>query len=106
MFGVPEAGHFVSRKMSLPVLFVVWNNARWNAVKSATSASTRQPRLPAPTASVHRPRSEHQYHKICEAAGGYGEFVEDPAQVKSAFERALHAVRVEGRQALLNIAGA
>ena len=36
MFGVPEAGHWVSRKMNLPVLYVVWNNSRWNAVQSAT----------------------------------------------------------------------
>ena len=37
MFGVPEAGHWVSRKMNLPVLYVVWNNSRWNAVQSATT---------------------------------------------------------------------
>jgi acetolactate synthase-1/2/3 large subunit len=43
---------------------------------------------------------------ICQSAGGYGERVEDPAEVPAAFERALHAVRVEKRQALLNIIGA
>jgi hypothetical protein len=32
--------------------------------------------------------------------------VDDPAQVPAALERALHAVRVEKRQALLNIVGA
>src|SRR5207302_4066964 len=36
MFGVPTAAHWVSRRMNLPVLYIVWNNARWNAVASAT----------------------------------------------------------------------
>ncbi|HLF72425.1 MAG TPA: hypothetical protein VI759_09770, partial [Dehalococcoidia bacterium] len=46
------------------------------------------------------------FEKIVEAAGGYGERVDDPEQVMGAFERGLHAVKVEGRQALLNIIGA
>src|ERR671924_416006 len=33
MFGAPTAAHWVARRMQLPVLFIVWNNARWNAVK-------------------------------------------------------------------------
>jgi acetolactate synthase-1/2/3 large subunit len=107
MFGVPEAGHFVSRKMNLPVLFVVWNNARWNAVMSATRGV--YPEGHAVTTD-NFPFTDLgpsiEYHKICEAAGGYGELVDDPTQVKAAFERALHAVRVEKRQALLNIVGA
>ena len=43
---------------------------------------------------------------VCQAAGGYGERVDDPAEVPAAIERALHAVRVEKRQALLNFVGA
>ncbi len=43
------------------------------------------------------------FELICQAAGGYGERVEDPAEVPAALERALHAVQKEGRQALLNI---
>ncbi len=107
MFGVPEAGHFVSRKMNLPVLFVVWNNARWNAVKSATVGVYPEGHAVNTNSFPFTDLGPSiEYHKICEAAGGYGELVEDPAQVKAAFERALHAVRVEGRQALLNIVGA
>lgn len=41
-----------------------------------------------------------------QAPGGYGERVEDPSEVAGAIERALHAVQVEKRQALLNIVGA
>ena len=49
---------------------------------------------------------DNKYEMICQASGGYGERVEDPAEVPAAIERALHAVQVEKRQALLNIIGA
>jgi acetolactate synthase-1/2/3 large subunit len=107
MFGVPEAGHWVSRKMNLPVLYVVWNNSRWNAVQTATRGvypDGWQER------TQHRPFSDLSpsldFEMVCQAGGGYGERVEDPAEVPAAIERALHAVRVEKRQALLNIVGA
>jgi acetolactate synthase-1/2/3 large subunit len=107
MFGVPEAGHWVSRKMNLPVLYVVWNNSRWNAVASATRGvypDGWQER------TSHKPFSDLSpsldFDMIVQAAGGYGERVDDPAEVPAAIERALHAVRVEKRQALLNIVGA
>ena len=35
--------------------------------------------------------------------GGYGERVEDPAELPAAFGRAFHAVNIEKRQALLNV---
>jgi acetolactate synthase-1/2/3 large subunit len=43
------------------------------------------------------------YEKIVEASGGYGERVTDPAELPAALQRALHAMRVEKRQALLNV---
>jgi acetolactate synthase-1/2/3 large subunit len=36
MFGNPTPAHFVSEGMKLPVLFVVFNNARWAAVHRST----------------------------------------------------------------------
>jgi len=39
------------------------------------------------------------FEQVCAAAGGYGERVEDPA----ALDRAVRAVTVEKRQALLNV---
>ena len=106
MFGVPEAGHWVSRKMNLPVLYVVWNNARWSAVEGATRSvypegwAVRTDNFPFADLSPSL-----DFEMICQSAGGYGERVEDPAEVPAAFERALHAVKVEGRQALLNFIG-
>ena len=104
IFGAPEAGHWLSRKMNLPVLYVVWNNSQWGAVAGATKGvyadgwSARTNNYPF---SDLTPSLDYEY--ICQSAGGYGEKVEDPADLPAAFERALKAVRQEGRQALLNI---
>ena len=43
-----------------------------------------------------------EFHKIAEACGGYGERVEDPAEVPAAIRRGLNEVR-DGRHALLNV---
>jgi acetolactate synthase-1/2/3 large subunit len=104
LFGVPSACHAVSSLYQLPILIVVNNNQRWEAVRRGTQAvhpdgwAARTNNFPlsdlAPAAC---------YEKICEAFGGYGERVEHPDQVKPALDRALDVVRNEKRQALLNI---
>jgi acetolactate synthase-1/2/3 large subunit len=43
------------------------------------------------------------YEMICQACGGWGERVEDPAALPDALARALRVVREERRQALLNV---
>ncbi len=104
LFSNPAAVHHAAALHELPVLFVVMNNAMWNAVrrftvgmyprgkaaKSNRSAFTQLDRLPA-------------FEQICAAAGGYGERVDDPAQLPGAVERALAVVANEQRQALLNV---
>jgi acetolactate synthase-1/2/3 large subunit len=104
IFGVPSACHGVSAMHQLPILIIVYNNRRYEAVKRATRMvhpdgwATRTGNFPlcglAPTA---------RYDKICEAFGGYGEYVQDPDQVKPALDRALAVVRNEKRQALVNV---
>jgi acetolactate synthase I/II/III large subunit len=106
IFGAPEAGHWLSRRLSLPVLYVVWNNSEWAAVSQATRAVYPDGwavRTGAGPFSDLSPSLD--FEAICRSAGGYGERVEDPEQVPAALERALHAVKVEGRQALLNVVG-
>jgi acetolactate synthase-1/2/3 large subunit len=104
IFGAPTAAHFVARASDLPVLFVVFNNRAWNAVKR--SVRSHAPQGWSARAGL-MPLSEldpaPDYEMICRASGGYGERVEDPAALPDALQRALHAVRHERRQALLNV---
>jgi len=104
MFGNPAAVHHASALHELPVLFVVMNNGMWGAVERSTlamypdglAARSNEPpfvalqKLPA-------------FEKICEAAGGYGERVEEPAALPGALQRAMSVVKDERRQALLNV---
>jgi acetolactate synthase I/II/III large subunit len=104
MFGCPTAAHFVSRAYQLPVLFVIFNNQCWNAVKRATKGiyphgwATKTNNWPltdlTPSPSFERMADVHD---------GYGEVVEAPSEVLPALQRALKAVREERRQAILNI---
>lgn len=104
MFGNPTPAHFVSESMKLPVLFVVFNNARWAAVHRSTLAM--YPRGAAaqaaePPFAMLEPSP--RYEKVVEASGGYGERVTDAAELMPALERGLRAVQEERRQALLNV---
>jgi acetolactate synthase-1/2/3 large subunit len=104
MFGNPTPAHFASRAYDLPVLFVVFNNAGWAAVRKATEAmypegrSGLTNRMPLATLEP-----SPAFEKVVEASGGHGERVEAPEELEPALRRALHMVRVEKRQALLNI---
>jgi len=107
IFGSGTSGHIVSEAQNLPVLFIVWNNGIWNAVKS--SAKNMNPdgyAAKSDTWAFTALSQAFNYEMIRQASGGYGERVEDPAEVPAAIKRGLHAVQVEGRQALLNIIGA
>lgn len=106
IFGSGEAGHMVSDVQNLPILTIVWNNGIWNAVQNATrtvygdGVAVRNK-----TFAITSLSQSFRFEKICEAGGGYGERVEDPAEVPAAIRRALNVVRQEKRQALLNVVG-
>jgi acetolactate synthase-1/2/3 large subunit len=103
IFSNPVAVHHASTMHKLPVLTIVINNAMWGAVRRATlgmypdgeAAKSNKPPfidlndLPA-------------FETVCQASGGYGERVEDPAALPGALKRALKAVD-GGQQALLNV---
>jgi acetolactate synthase-1/2/3 large subunit len=104
LFSNPVAVHHASAVHRLPVLFVVVNNAMWGAVRRATLGMYPQ----GEAARSNRPpfidlEELPAFEQVCAAAGGYGERVEDPAELSAALARALHAVNVEKRQALLNV---
>ena len=104
MFINPTAAHWVSDKFKLPVLTVIFNNSRYNAVRRATLgmfkdgvAGEDDGRFladldPSPA-----------FEELSRAQGGFGERVERPADLPGALERAKNAVLNERRQALLNV---
>ena len=104
IFGNPMAAHQVVASNGLPMLFCIFNNSTWFAVRRATldvypdgfaSKSNRMP-LTMLEPSPH-------FEKIMDLFGGYGEKVERAEDLPGAFERALNAIHNEKRQALLNI---
>jgi acetolactate synthase-1/2/3 large subunit len=104
MFSNPAAVHHASALHELPVLFVVMNNSMWGAVERSTRAMYPDGRAARsndpPFVQLKRLPA---FERICEAAGGYGERVEDPAALPAALARAMAVVTNERRQALLNV---
>ncbi|HEX5455277.1 MAG TPA: thiamine pyrophosphate-requiring protein [Stellaceae bacterium] len=104
IFSNPVAVHHAAAAHRLPVLFIVVNNAMWGAVRRATLGMYPK----GEAARSNRPpfidlEDLPAFEQVCAAAGGYGERVQDPADLPAALKRALHAVNVEKRQALLNV---
>jgi acetolactate synthase-1/2/3 large subunit len=104
MFGNPISAHYVGAEQDLPVLTVLFNNQRWQAVRRATVDMTRDGYA---AKSPHQPitflDSISNYQKAVECADGYGEKVTDSSEVLPALERGLKAVTVEKRQAVINV---
>ncbi|MFH1487896.1 MAG: thiamine pyrophosphate-dependent enzyme [Pseudomonadota bacterium] len=104
LFGNPLSAHYVAAEQDLPFLTVIFNNGRWNAVENSTlglnpdgyAAKSKRPPLTFLDAVT-------DYEKVAEFTGGYGEKVTDPTEMMPALERALKAVTVEKRQAILNV---
>jgi acetolactate synthase-1/2/3 large subunit len=104
MFANPAACHQVAAAQRLPLLTIVCNNARWEAVAGATQrmypqgVSVQSEEFPLSSLDPS-PR----FDLYVEASGGYGELVSERAELPGALERALKVVREEKRQALLNV---
>lgn len=104
IFSVPTACHQAARSHDLPILTIVFNNARWDEVIKSTlnvhpkgwAASTNS----APMTSLE-PAAD--FEQIVAAFGGYGVRVEHAADLPGALTCALAVVRDERRQALVNI---
>ncbi len=103
MFGNPVPAHQVAAAYDLPILFLVFNNSLWGAVKRSALGmypdgfAAKSNKMP-----ITQMEPSPEYDKIMDMFGGYGEKVENPEDVPGAIERALHAVQVEKRQALLH----
>lgn len=104
MFSNPTPAHFVSRARGLPFVTVIFNNRRWAAVHRATLSMYPNGGASAqaePTFATLEPAPD--YERVVEASGGLGLRVERPAELRAALARAVHAVRGEGRQAVVNV---
>ena len=103
IFGNPTAAHFVARSENLPTLTVIMNNNMWFAVRRSTQnmypngRAIKSNRMPL-TELTPSP----DFEKIIEACGGYGERIENPAELEDALRRGLKRTR-GGQSALLNV---
>jgi acetolactate synthase I/II/III large subunit len=104
IFSVPSACHLASATLGLPTLTVIANNGGWGAVHHAVRSvhpegwSMRTGEMPFVRFGI-----QPNYEMIAHAFGGHGEAVSEPKELPGAIERALRAVREEGRQAVLNV---
>lgn len=104
MFGNPTPTHFTSAARGLPFVTVIFNNRRWAAVHRATLSMYRDgaaANAPTPVFATLEPSPD--YERIVEASGGLGLRVETAEELPAALARAVHAVRHERRQAVVNV---
>ncbi|MDJ1157049.1 thiamine pyrophosphate-requiring protein [Chelatococcus sp. SYSU_G07232] len=104
MFSVPSSVHWMARRYGTPFLTVVYNNRGWKSPKLSTLAvhpDGHASRADDIGVSFDPPPD---YAGIAAAAGGaYTAVVRRPDEVEAALDRALHAVRVEKRCAVLDM---
>jgi acetolactate synthase-1/2/3 large subunit len=88
----------------LPVLVIIFNNRMYGAVRNSTLAMYRDGAAARDGGTLLADLSPAPaFEKYAEASGGYGEKVCDPMELPGALRRAIHAVTVDRRQALLNV---
>lgn len=110
VFTNPAACHQAAAMHKLPVVMIVYNNQHWQAVEQSTLAvypngATKQYVRDNGYAPLSDLRPMPDFEKYAEASGGYGERVTEREQLIPALQRGMHAARVEGRHALLNVIG-
>lgn len=97
-----HACYGLAQEYNLPFLTIILNNQGYAAMKQHTSyyPGGWSERMDRYYGVYMRPRPE--YVKIIEAFGGYGETVEDPAELEPSLTRALDELK-ENRVALLDV---
>jgi acetolactate synthase-1/2/3 large subunit len=79
-------------RLGLPIIGVVGNDGVWSNIKTFH-------RMAFPDRLVAADLGVRPYHEMVKGLGGYGEFVEDPAEIRPALERA----RESGLPSLINV---
>lgn len=104
MFANPAACHHAAAKHDLPVLTIIANNSNWGAVYGATELA-----YPTGTAVANAERRfsdlspSPDLASYCTASGGHGVTVRNRSDLADALKQALRVVRVEKRQALVDV---
>ncbi|MFQ5523003.1 MAG: thiamine pyrophosphate-binding protein [Acidimicrobiia bacterium] len=91
-FGFNAMEYDTMVRLGLPIVGVVGNDGVWNNIKTFH-------RMAYPDRLVATDLGIRPYHEMVKALGGYGEFVDDPAEIRPALERA----RESGLPALVNV---
>ena len=103
MFANPTVCHWVADKFQIPVLTVVFNNARYGAVRRATLSMFKDGAAGEDDGQFLADLSPSPpFEEIVRMHGGHGERVEMHAELAPALARARDAVR-GGKQALVNV---
>jgi acetolactate synthase-1/2/3 large subunit len=108
IFANPAACHHAMAMHDLPVLTIIFNNARWQAVQDAArgmygKGTALGKRAHAPLSSLE---PIPDFEPYAEASGGIGMRVSQRDQLESTVRHALHVVRTERKAVLINVIGA
>jgi acetolactate synthase-1/2/3 large subunit len=104
MFANPVVCHQVAAALELPLLTVVFNNGRWNAVRRSTldifpdGAAAQEVVMPV-TSLEPAP----DYCLVAQASGAWTVRVENGADLPGVLDAAVQVIRGERRQALIEI---
>lgn len=104
MFANPVACHQIAEALDLPVLTIVKNNATWNAVRRSVLKGYPQG---AAVAANEMPLTSlspiPDFASVARASRAHAETVTDGRDLPAALERAVHIIRSERRQVLLDL---
>ncbi|MDP3668806.1 MAG: thiamine pyrophosphate-requiring protein [Telluria sp.] len=99
-FSAPTPVYMVSKQYQLPIFTVVLDNSGWGAVKGATLRVYPEGAAKSAHAYQAAVGTDIHYEKVGQAAGAYGERVEDPAALPAAIRRGMEALS-SGRSVVL-----
>jgi len=104
MFSNPVVCHQIAEALELPLLIIIKNNGIWNAVRrSVVGAYPDGQAVKSNNMPLTSLEPSPDFAAIAGASRAYSERVETGEDLPAALQRALHAIRVEKRQALLDV---
>jgi acetolactate synthase-1/2/3 large subunit len=108
IFANPAACHHAIAMHDLPLLTIIYNNARWEAVQGSARGmygkdSALGKRSLAPLSSLE---PIPDFEKYAEASNGIGLRVTERAELEPTIRRALNIVQTERKHVLINVIGA